>query len=87
MLTNYVDRTSTDPAIAALSTLPALNLLNLNVSWQSIAGTPLDLALFATNVTDKQYITFVPGTYNTVGFETATLGQPRMFGARVRYSW
>jgi iron complex outermembrane receptor protein len=87
MLTNYVDRTSTDPAIAALSTLPALNLLNLNVSWQSIAGTPLDLALFATNVTDRQYITFVPGTYNTVGFETATLGQPRMFGARVRYSW
>jgi iron complex outermembrane recepter protein len=87
MLVNYSDRTSQNPAIVPLSFLPALNLLNLNLSWNSIAASPVDLALFATNITQKNYYTYVPGIYNTIGFETAELGQPRMFGARLRYSF
>lgn len=87
MTTNYVDRTSLNPAIASLSTLPALNLLNLNLLWKSIGGTHFDSSLFATNVTDRQYYTYVPGIYTTTNFETAELGQPRMYGLRVRYSW
>src|SRR5260370_41751968 len=51
MITNYVDATSAIPSISALSTLPSLNLLNLNLFWNSIAGTHLDLALFGSNVT------------------------------------
>jgi iron complex outermembrane receptor protein len=86
-LVNYVDRTSPIPAIAALSTLPALNLLNLNLGWRSMFGSHVDTSLFATNVTNKQYYTFVPGLYDSTGFETASLGQPRMYGVRLRYSW
>ncbi len=87
MITNYVDATSSIPSIKALSTLPSLNLLNLNLFWNSIAGTHLDLALFGSNVTNKQYLTYVPGLINTIGFETAELGQPRFYGVRARYSW
>ena len=39
---------------------------------------------FATNVTDKQYFTYIPGIGIATGFETAQLGQPRMYGARIR---
>jgi iron complex outermembrane receptor protein len=87
MLVNYVDRSSTVPAVAALSYLPTLDLLNLNLNWNSIAGSRADVAFFVTNVTDRQYYTYIPGLYNSVGLETAPLGLPRMFGGRIRYSF
>lgn len=77
-LSNYSDRNV--PAFAGLEFLPATDLLNLNLNWSLIANKPVDLVFFATNVTDKQYYTFNPGT----GFETAQLGLPRMYGARIR---
>ncbi len=86
-ITNYVDGTSPNPAINSLGTLPALNLLNLDMSWNSIMGSRLGMALFASNLTNKTYFTYVPGVYNTVGFETAELGQPRFYGVRLRYTW
>jgi outer membrane receptor protein involved in Fe transport len=82
-----VDRTATNPAIAPLSYLPSLDLLNLNLNWNSIAGSPVDVSLFAVNVTNKQYYTYVAGLYASTNFETAALGQPRFYGARVRYKW
>ena len=87
MITNYVDRDFAFPGITGLGTIPALNLLSLDLNWKSIAATHVDLSLFATNVTNKQYYTFVPGLFGTTSFETASLGMPRMYGARVRYSW
>jgi iron complex outermembrane receptor protein len=67
-----------------LGTLPATDLLNLNLGWDSVLGKPVDLAFFATNVTDKQYYSYIPGIAIGTGFETAQLGQPRMYGLRVR---
>lgn len=67
--------------------LPSTNLLNLNASWEGIAGTPIDLSLFATNVTKEKYPVYVGGTYFSAGFETLLLGQPRMYGLRLRYSF
>lgn len=36
---------------------------------------------------DKHYYTLVTGLYNSTNFETASLGQPRMYGMRLRYSF
>jgi iron complex outermembrane receptor protein len=83
-LSNYSDRNSTFAALQSLGTLPATDLLNLNLGWNSIWGKPVDLAFFATNVTNKQYYTFVPGIGIGTGFETAQLAEPRMYGARIR---
>jgi iron complex outermembrane recepter protein len=78
-----------DPAILALfgkdyGTLDSRNLLNLNMGWDSIGGSPVDLSLFATNVTQQHYYQYVPGLA-TSGSEYATVGEPRMYGARLRY--
>ncbi|MBR2270088.1 TonB-dependent receptor [Sphingobium sp.] len=86
MLVNYTDRTNPDPSIAALSTLAPLDLLNLNASWNNIAGAPIDLSLFMTNVTREKYYSFIAGLGSpSVNFETATLGEPQMYGARLRF--
>jgi iron complex outermembrane receptor protein len=63
-------------------------LLNLNANWNNIVGKPIDLSIFATNVTRERYYTFCSGLGGAVGssngFETCQIGAPLMFGARVR---
>jgi iron complex outermembrane receptor protein len=83
-VSNYGDRYSTFAALKNLGTIPATDLLNLNLGWRSVMGKPVDLVFFATNVTNKQYYTFIPGVGLGTGFETAQLGEPRMYGARIR---
>jgi iron complex outermembrane receptor protein len=83
-LANYSDRNSTFAVFQNLGNLPATDLLNLNLAWNSVWSKPFDLAFFVTNVTDKQYYTYIPGIAIGTGFETAQLGQPRMYGARIR---
>ncbi|HEY0960277.1 MAG TPA: TonB-dependent receptor [Novosphingobium sp.] len=85
MLSNYKDRTSNTLAFRQYSTLPAYSLVNLNLSWNSIAGSPVDLSLFVTNLTKKYYYTFIPGLGQATPLETAALGEPRMFGMRLKY--
>jgi iron complex outermembrane receptor protein len=84
-IVNYNDRTVSDPAINGLGTLPGTNILDFNANWDSIAGKPIDLQAFVTNVTGLKYYTWVPGIAPGTGFETAALGAPRMFGFRLRY--
>ncbi|PNU06533.1 TonB-dependent receptor [Novosphingobium guangzhouense] len=88
MLVNYIDRENPNPAIAAFSTLPSLGLLNLNFGWERIAGSPVDLTLFATNVTKEKYYTYAAGLGSEeVGFETASVGEPRMYGMRLKVNF
>jgi iron complex outermembrane recepter protein len=67
--------------------LDAYELLNLNLTWAQIFGIPMDLALFATNVLDEEYLTSVSGSLLSTGIETRGVGTPRMLGARLRYSF
>jgi iron complex outermembrane receptor protein len=67
--------------------LPAYSLLNLNLNWDNVAGTPIDLSLFATNVTDKAYPVNTVGSYPSTGFDELLMGEPRMYGVRVRYTF
>jgi iron complex outermembrane receptor protein len=65
--------------------LPAITLLNANFDWHAMGGSPFDLAIFCTNLFDKNYITHYLGGYNATGFESGRQGEPRMFGARITY--
>jgi len=83
-----------DPAVVALfngqnfSYLPATNLLNLDLTWKAIAGSPVDVSFFATNVTQEHYYSFIPGLGSAqLGLESAVLGEPRFWGARIRYNF
>lgn len=67
--------------------LPAYELLNVNAGWYGIVGSNFDLSLYATNVTDEEYATYVSGTYTVLGFESRMSGLPKMYGARLRYTF
>jgi iron complex outermembrane receptor protein len=68
--------------------VPPFSLVNMNLNWVGIAGSPFDASLFVTNLTEKHYWTFVQGIYNTpYGFEPRVVGMPRMYGVRLRYNF
>jgi iron complex outermembrane receptor protein len=69
------------------SIAPATDLLNLNVNWKSVGGSPIDLAAFATNVTKEKYYVAPAGGISTLGAEYLFLGEPRMYGVRVKYNF
>jgi iron complex outermembrane receptor protein len=79
-----------DPAVVATmganyGSIPSHGLVNVDLAWNNIFGSGVDLTAFGTNVTNKQYFTFIPGLAGNSGTEFAALGEPRMYGARIRY--
>ncbi|MEW9856692.1 TonB-dependent receptor domain-containing protein [Novosphingobium sp. M1R2S20] len=70
-----------------LGILPETHLLNLNANWGGVGGSPVDLAFFMTNVTNKAYPVNVTNGYRSAGFDAYILNQPRMWGVRLRYSF
>jgi iron complex outermembrane receptor protein len=68
-----------------VSFLPSNELLNLNLNWANIAGLPVDLAAFATNVTKEEFPVSVTNNWQSRGFETVITNQPRTYGLRLKY--
>lgn len=71
--------------IDAGSYLPSYGLLGLRADWEHVFGSELDLAVFGTNVTDKVYRVANEDLYSTIGTSTTVYGEPRMYGASIRY--
>lgn len=67
--------------------MAAYNLLNVNASWSGIFGSNFDLSVFGTNIKDEEYVTYTSGTFNTLAIESRMGGMPKMYGARLRYSF
>ncbi|MFT3931211.1 MAG: TonB-dependent receptor [Spongiibacteraceae bacterium] len=68
-------------------TLPSHRLLNLNLGWKSIFGSGFDTAFFVTNALNEKYRSYVPGFYERSGFEASVQAEPRMWGARIKYTF
>ena len=81
----YVGITAFGRGVSPVSTQASYGLLNLRLEWSEIYGSRADLAIFATNVTDKVYTTTVEDLYNANGASVATYGEPRMIAGSVRY--
>lgn len=60
-------------------------LLNLDATWSRIAGQPVDVSLFMTNVNNKNYAIGGLPMSNLLGTSTLTYGEPRMWGVRIQY--
>jgi iron complex outermembrane receptor protein len=71
----------------AFTRLPASNLVNLNFDWNGIAGTPIDLSAFVTNLTNEAVPVNVSNAYGSFGFESQMTNMPRMYGVRLRYTF
>lgn len=66
--------------------IPAFGLLNMSADWNGVYGSPVDLSLFASNLTNKVNAIGILDLYNSpLGFASSKFGEPRMYGIRVRY--
>ncbi len=75
------------PVATPLGGFPSTNLFNLNLTWNRVMGSPVDFALFASNVTNDIYPVGFGGGYTSGGYENTLIGQPRMYGARLRFNF
>lgn len=87
----HTDRQRTNPDLTPTGArnpfafLPASDLVNLNANWNSVLGSPVDVGIFVTNVTNEQvHLNYISG-YASTGVESVIPGEPRIFGARLRY--
>lgn len=85
-ITNYAAR-DPDGSLGQYAAVPSFDLLNLNLDWNAVAGSPVDLSLFVTNVTKTKYYTSYSPWPASLGFYSASFGEPRIFGARVRVNF
>jgi iron complex outermembrane receptor protein len=58
--------------------------VDLTLNWHDVMGAPIDLQLFANNVTKQVTFVAVSGLQRSLGFDTVQVGEPRTFGARLK---
>jgi iron complex outermembrane receptor protein len=83
-VTNFNYRTATGK-LTGFSFLKERALVDLNLTWKDFFGAPVDVTLFGNNIFQKHYFNYILDAQ--LGFQTAQLGTPRMYGVRVRYSF
>jgi iron complex outermembrane receptor protein len=82
---SYQSRFFDAPSVQPFDYIEGYGLLNARLDWNHIFQTTLDASFFMTNVTDKVYRV---GQYNDLlanGYITSFYGEPRMWGAQLRY--
>lgn len=47
----------------------------------------MDLSIFATNITGEKYFSGVAGVGSVFGFESFSIGEPRLYGIRARFNF
>lgn len=79
------EQRATASTFSPYSMIDDFAIVNVDLSWLNVYNQPLDISLFVTNVRDEEYVTFRSGTYHGIGFDSQAVGQPRMYGARLKY--
>jgi len=62
-------------------------VVNLNLNWNNIAGSTVNASLFATNITNEVVYLTANDNLGNRGFLSRLIGEPRMYGLRVRYAF
>jgi iron complex outermembrane recepter protein len=70
-----------------LGVTPATDLLNLNLDWKGVGGSPIDVSAFVTNLTKETYNVASTGAWASAGVGEILLNQPRFYGVRLRYNF
>ena len=79
------EQRATGSSASPFDVIDEYSLWNYNLNWSDIMGMPLDLSLFVTNARDEEYVTYLSGTFNALGFDSRMVGLPKMYGARLKY--
>src|SRR3546814_7207629 len=64
--------------------LPSYDVVNARLDWNGIAGTPIDLSLFARNLFDEEYTAAANATGAFLGFTSVIYAPPRTYGLELR---
>jgi iron complex outermembrane receptor protein len=72
-------------SLPAHQTIAPQDLLNMNLNWSNVAGAPVDLGFFVTNLTNEKFYTYFIGS--SFGWEAGIPNEPRMYGVRLKYRW
>ncbi len=83
-VTNYSDPLYVNGFPVGLT--PSYSLINANIDWKEIAGSPVSLSLFVTNLTKE--VVRIPNQFPFAfsgGAVHSGYMQPRMYGLRLRY--
>lgn len=84
----YQDEQQTSsPSRSPYGIIPSYEIVNFNLDWKRIYGSNVDLGAFVTNALAEEYATHVPGNWATFGAEFRSIGLPRMYGVRLKYSF
>jgi iron complex outermembrane receptor protein len=71
--------------LGPFNTVPGWGVTNLRLDWSGIAGRPLDAGLYVNNLTDKLYPVVASDQRGSLLYATVQYGEPRLFGATLRY--
>jgi iron complex outermembrane receptor protein len=82
---SYQSRYFDAPAVQPLDYISAYGLLNIRLEWNNIMRSSFDASFFVSNATNKVYRVGQYSNYVSDGYITSFYGEPRMFGAQVRY--
>lgn len=80
----YASSYATEASVGSDARASAVSQLDLNLNWNDVAGQPIDISAFATNVTNQVTYTLQQTLRTSFGFDQRYLGLPRMYGVRLR---
>ncbi len=66
---------------------PGYTIANLRIDWKRVYGSPVDMAFFVNNLTDKVYAVGGISSLVTVGLAQKYYAAPRMFGVQLSYKF
>lgn len=64
---------------------PRYALVDARVDWAGVAGRPVDLAIYVTNLMNSSAIQQINNLYSGLGYDTAMYVPPRMVAGSLRY--
>jgi iron complex outermembrane receptor protein len=67
-------------------TSESYGIADFTTSWKGIFGSKFDAGVWVKNIADKEYAIY-KDVQSGFGYETATYGDPRTFGANVRFNF
>lgn len=73
------------PNVQPLDHIAPFHLVNLSLDWNEMFGSDIDCLLFVANATDEVYRTGQYSSYVEAGEIISLYGEPRMYGAQLRY--
>jgi iron complex outermembrane receptor protein len=76
-----------DSQYQGFALMSAYELTDFSVSWRDIGGKGIDLTVFLDNAFNTTYVQNVTLSQPTFGVFTGNYGPPRLYGARLRYSF